>query len=131
MAGSAEREALKQRAVRALEDSRRLLTDELSRASVFLHPRRLIEDNVRKHRVAYLIGGALAGLVTLRLLFAPRAAASSSSGSSFKGRLMGLLGTAMWPMLKGPAMAFAGRYLNAYLHQIFPSSQPPEATVTE
>jgi hypothetical protein len=124
MAGPAEREALKQRALLALDDSRRALAGEMSRASVFLHPRQLFQDSLRKHRVVYLIGAAAAGFVALRLLLVPRS-------NKVRSRLAGMVGAALWPMVKGPVMEFATRYLSSYLPQIFPTAQPPEATATE
>lgn len=124
MAGSAEREALKQRALLALDDSRRALAGEMSRASVFLHPRQLFQDSLRRHRIAYAVGAAAAGFVALRLLLIPRS-------NKVRGRLAGMVGAALWPMVKGPVMEFATRYLSSYLPQVFPTAQPPEATVPE
>jgi len=121
MAGSAEREAIKQRALLALEDSRRALTGEMSRVSVLWHPKQFLQASVQKHRIAYIIGAALAGFVALRVLLMPR---TRSTG----GRLTGIMGALLWPLLRGPALQFAGRYLSSYLPQFFPPSQPPEAT---
>ena len=124
MAGSTEREALKQRALLALDDSRRALAGEMSRASVFLHPRQLFQDSLRRHRIAYAVGAAAAGFVALRLLLIPRS-------NKVRGRLAGMVGAALWPMVIGPLMEMATRNLSSNLPQIFPTAQPPEATVPE
>lgn len=121
MAGSAEREALKQRALLALADSRRALTGEVAKVSVLWHPRQFLQASVQKHRAAYILGAALAGFVALRLLLIPRS-------RSVRGRLVSMVGTALWPFLRGPALQLAGRYLGAYLPQFFPQAPPSEVT---
>jgi hypothetical protein len=121
MAGSAEREAIKQRALRTLQESRHALTGEVARVSVLWHPRQFLMASVRKHRVAYLIGATFAGFVALRLLMVPRS-------QKVRGRLAGMVGAALWPMLRGPAIEFATRYLSSYLPQFFPPPPTPEGT---
>jgi hypothetical protein len=126
MAGAAEREALKQRALLALEDSRRALSGEMQHLRPYMHPGQLLKANVRKHRIAYIIGAAAAGFVALRVLLAPRAASNAgTTKGSFSGRILGLLGAAAWPLVKGPVFQLATRYLQSYLPQFFPPTPPP------
>src|SRR4051812_5043963 len=114
MAGAAEREAVKQRALFALDDARRALAGEMRHLRPYMHPRQLLKDSVRKHRVAYIIGAAAAGFVALRVLLMPRAQASNSNGGGggrgLSGRMLGLVGTALWPVVRGPVMQIALRY---------------------
>jgi len=134
MAGAAEREAVKQRALIALEDARRALAGEMRHLRPYMHPRQLLKDSVRKHRLAYIIGAAAAGFVALRVLLMPRAQASpnGSGGGSVRGRLVGLVGTALWPLVRGPVTQLALRYFTSYFPQFFPpptpTPTPPEAT---
>jgi hypothetical protein len=127
MAGAAEREAVKQRTLIALEDARRALAGEMTHLRPYMHPRQLLKDSVRKHRIAYIIGAAAAGFVALRVLLMPRAQASNGSGGgrSIPGRLVGLMGAALWPLVRGPVTQIALRYLSNYLPQFFPPTPTP------
>ena len=104
MAGAAEREAVKQRALIALEDARRALAGEMTHFRPYMHPGQLLKDSVRKHRIAYILGAAAAGFVALRVLLAPRAAAAQST----RGRLTGILTAALWPLVRGKDRARRG-----------------------
>lgn len=128
MAGAAEREAVKQRALLALDEARRALAGEMTHFRPYMHPGQLLKDNVRKHRIAYILGAAVAGFVALRVLLAPRAA---SNAQSTRGRLMGILTAALWPLVRGPVLQLATRYLSVYLQPFFPPTPTPTPEGTE
>ena len=79
------------------ELKRKIIADlELARADLFIETRRakadwnpvtLVSRSFHKHKVVWLIGGAVTGLFMVRLLFPPKSRSDKFGGSDKKPRI--------------------------------------------
>ncbi len=120
-----ERQQLKLRAVADLAHARTALSHHTERASLEFAPGAIISRSIQKHRAAWIIGAAVAGVVALRFVLPSRSRKNrrdNFSKSDRKGTLSRLLSSALMGAARKSAFAYAANYFQNYLKQQF---QPP------
>ena len=83
---------LKRRVIAELELARADLFKETRRAQVDWNPATLARRSLQKHKVLWLIGGAVTGLILVRLVFPPKIRSDKSGGSDRKRGFSGIVG---------------------------------------
>lgn len=120
-----ERTELKRRAMVDLDRARAGLAVHSKRAAEAWSPVTIVERSLKKHRIAWMAGAAVAGLVALRLMM-PRTVAKNerdkSAKSGTKGRLFRLLSDSLIAAGRKAAVNYATRYFQNQFKQPFPSS---------
>lgn len=113
MAGKADRQALKQQALLALEQSRSAMRIGVSHARDNLSPTHLINSSFQKHRLPYIIAAAVGGLIVSRLLFSKKNQFSRDTlvKSARKRSLTGFLLSGIWGIAREPLLALAAQQL--------------------
>lgn len=124
-----ERSELKKRALVDLDRARLGLAVHSKRASEELSPAAIVERSVRKHRVAWIVGASVAGLVTLRFILPSSSAKNDrdkSAKSGTKGRLFRLLSDYVISAGRNAAVSYATQYFQNQFKQPFQASDRPE-----
>lgn len=117
------------------ELKRQLLVDlDRARLAVVVHseetvrqlsPAAMVERSFQKHRVVWIAGAAVAGVVALRFLFSPRAPKIERDNFLKSGTKAGLFRLLAAPLLnvgKKAAVDFATQYFKNRFKQPFPTS---------
>ncbi len=121
------------------ELKRKIIADlELARADLFIETRRakadwnpvtLVSRSFHKHKVVWLIGGAIAGLFMVRLLFPPKIRSDKFGGSDKKRGCSGFLSGLVFKVARNAAINYATTHFKDqaenYLHSML-NRQAPE-----
>lgn len=106
---------IKQRLVAQLQESRLALSMEAEKAREQYSPAALASRSLQKHKIAWIVGGAVAGLVAIRLLLPSKNNRSDISGKTatkrgFSGVLSGIAKT----FVQRAALNYAKDHLQAH-----------------
>lgn len=112
---------VKQRLVAQLRESRLALTQESKNAREQYQPTAIAARSFQNHKTAWIIGGAVAGLLAIRLLL-PSKNRSDISGKTAKKRgFSGLLSGIALTLAQRAAMNYAKDHLQAHFKDTFSS----------
>jgi hypothetical protein len=103
--------AVKARLRQQLDEARVELLAHGQLAKEELSPRALVSRSVEQHKTAWIVGGAMAGLLLIRVLLPPKIRSDNSRRSDKTGLLSGLLNTMVSTLAKRAATHFATRYM--------------------
>jgi len=120
-----ERSELKKRLLAELDRARLDLGVHARRASDQLSPTAIVERSVRKHRVAWIAGATVAGVLVLRLLMPSSSVKNErdkSAKSGTKGTLFRLLSDSLITMGRKAAVNYATRFFQNQFKQPFQAS---------
>ena len=98
---------LKRQLVEELESARAGLAQETRLAQTHLSPAAIVQRNVEKHKVAWIVGGVVVGVVIVRLLLPPKIRSDKSSQSDKKRGVSGVLRSLAFTVAQRAAMNFA------------------------
>jgi hypothetical protein len=100
----------------------RLAKEELS-------PRALVSRSVAEHKTAWIVAGAIAGLVLIRVALPPKIRSDNSHRPYRTSWLSGILSTVVTSLAKRAAGQFASSYLKDsaqnYITSLFQRPGPP------
>lgn len=120
-----EQRDLKRQAILDIERARTALSYHTGRASVEFSPAAFLSRSFHRHRMAWIIGGAVAGLVVVRLILAPghgKNKRDSSADSGSNRTLSRLLTGSLFAAARKAAIAYAGKFVQDYIkHRMHPS----------
>jgi hypothetical protein len=120
---------LKRRIIAELELARADLFKETRRAQVDWNPVTLAQRSLQKHKVLWLIGGAVTGLILVRLVFPPKIRSDKSGGSDRKRGFSGIFGGLLFKAARTAAFNYATKHFKdqaeTYLHSML-NRQAPE-----
>jgi hypothetical protein len=121
---------VKRRLLQELEHARVDLITHGQLAREELSPKALVSKSLAQNKVAWIIGGTVAGLLLVRILFPPKIK-SDNSGHSYKtGWLSRLFQSVTSTLVKRAATQVASHYLKDsaqnYLTSLFQRPRPPE-----
>lgn len=126
---------LKRQAIVDMERARAALSYHTGRASVEFSPVAVLKRSFHKHRLAWVIGGAAAGLLVARKIFAARAARQEENdGRETRAQrsLSQVLAGSLFAAARKAAIAYAGKFVQDYIkHRIHPPQpdHPDEPSV--
>lgn len=110
---------IKQRLVQQLHESRLALATETQNAKAQYQPAAIAARSFQNHKTAWIVGGAIAGLIAIRLLL-PAKNRSDISGKTAKKRgFSGLLGGLAKTLAQRAAMNYAKDQLQAHFKDSF------------
>jgi len=120
---------LKRRVIAELELARAELFKETRRAQVDWNPLTLARRSLQKHKFWWLIGGAVTGLILVRLAFPPKFRSDKSGGSDRKRGFSGIFGGLLFKAARTAAFNYATKHFKdqaeTYLHSML-NRQAPE-----
>lgn len=109
----------KQQALQDLEAARAGLAHHAALAARDWSPRAVISHSIERHRLVWLGGAALAGLVAVRLLLFSGRSNSRRDNLDGSAKNRGLLALLLTPLLaygRKAAMSYGARLLQSYVH---------------
>lgn len=98
---------VKQRLVAQLRESRIVLSAEAEKARVQYTPAAIASRSLQNHKVAWIIGGAVAGLVAIRLLLPSKNRSDISGKTATKRGFSGVFGGIVKTFAQRAALNFA------------------------
>ena len=104
---SASTAALKLELVQQLHRARTALSHETSLAQVDLRPAALLRRSFTEHRTAWLVGGAVAGIVLIRVFLPAKNRSDKNSEPAKKRSFRGLFATLALSLARRAAMNYA------------------------
>jgi len=112
---------IKQRLVAQLREAREAVSREAQSTQEQYQPTAIAARSFQNHKTAWVIGGAVAGLVAIRLLL-PAKNRSDISGKTAKKRgFSGLLGGLVWTLARQTALNYAKEHLQTHFKDSFSS----------
>jgi hypothetical protein len=99
--------ALKLALVQQLHSARHDLAHQTRLAQVDLRPAALMQRSFAEHRTAWLVAGAVAGVVLIRVLLPAKNSIDKNSPPAKKRGFRGLLGTLAMTLARRAAMNYA------------------------
>lgn len=125
-----EQRELKRQAIVDMERARAALSHHSGRASAEFSPVAVLKRSFHRHRLAWVIGGAVAGLVVAGKILAARAGRKEEDdgGETRAHRsLSQVLTGSLFAAARKAAIAYAGKFVQDYIkHRIHPT-QPDHA----
>lgn len=121
-----DRSELKRRLLVDLDRARLALAVHSEETVRQLSPAAMVERSFQKHRVAWIAGAAVAGVLALRFIFSPRASKIERDNflkSGTKAGLFRLLAAPLFNVGKKAALDFATQYFKNRFKQPFPPSE--------
>lgn len=122
---------LKRQLVIELDRARVELRHESSMARVEWNPATLAKRSLEKHKVAWIIGGAVVGLLAVRMLIPAKIRSDNFAGSDKKRGFSGMISGLLMTVARRAATNFATTHLKAHLQTYLDSvlkRQGPEST---
>jgi len=120
---------LKRQIIAELELARSALFTETKRAQADWNPVTLATRSFQKHKVAWIVGGAVTGLIVVRLLFPPKIRSDKFGGSDKKRGFSGFLSGLVFKAARNAAINYATTHFKDqaenYLHSML-NRQAPE-----
>lgn len=102
---------VKQRLIAQLRESRQALSREAKSAQEQYQPTAIAARSFQKHKTAWIIGGAVAGLLAIRLLLPGKNRSDISGKTAKKRAFSGLLGGLVWTLARQTALNYARDHL--------------------
>ena len=97
-----------------LDAARSAVTQEVALAQVHLHPATLVRRSLEKHRWAWVAGGAVAGLILIRILL-PTKIRSDKSGETARKRGVSVVASGLvFTLVRRAVTNYAAKYLREH-----------------
>jgi len=112
---------IKKRLVQQLSESRLALSRETQNAKAQYQPTAIAARSFQNHKTAWIIGGAVAGLLAIRVLFPAKNRSDISGKTAKKRAFSGLLGGLVWTLARQTALNYAKDHLQSHFKDSFAS----------
>ena len=123
---------LKRQLVVQLDRARAELAHESRLAKVEWNPAAMMRRSVEKPRLAWIIGGAVAGFIALRMLMPTKFKSDNFAGSDTKRGFRGLFGKLLTNFARRAAMNYASThakdFLQTYLESLLKRQGPDSSS---
>lgn len=106
---------LKRQLLQELDSARAELTYESRLARTEWNPATLARRSLEKHKLAWIVGGVVTGLVVIRLIFPPKIRSDKFGGSDTKRGFSGMMSGLFFTVARRAAMNFATTHLKDHL----------------
>jgi hypothetical protein len=116
---------LKARLIAEMSEARAVMAHHAGVVSVEYTPTAILRRSFQRHKAAWMVGAAVAGLVALRLVFPSREAKNSRDKSgkpATKGAISGFLAGSLAAAARKAALSYAQKQVQHFIHnQLSPS----------
>lgn len=106
---------LKRQLLLELDSARAELANESRLARTEWNPATLARRSLEKHKLAWIVGGVVTGLVVIRLIFPPKFRSDKFGGSDTKRGFSGMMSGLFFTVARRAAMNFATTHLKDHL----------------
>ena len=112
MAGLSDRQTLKREAILALDQARNAMHRDVRELRSRWNLGDMLQQSVKKHRIAVMIGAGVVGLATIKILMPSRENRRDTLPKSAKKRtLFSFLLAGVWGMAREPLIGLASQQL--------------------
>jgi len=127
MGGKSDRQTLKREALLALGQARAALQLELHVTKEQWNPAAVIQQSMKKHRIAIMVGAGVVGLAAIKILMPAGENRRDTSPKSAKKRtLFSFLLAGIWGMAREPLIGLASQQLLPVAMQYISKFYPPQ-----